>query len=106
MNVPSRITQSLSSTNRVTSSRPIAPSYRPTYSGCTSLITLLPSMVAAIAMLRPFGQRQHVVLQAEAMNFDAGDDHGFLAAGNPTRRFFDRFAASASGSLVASDWRN
>ena len=57
----------------------------PTNSGCVSLITLLPSIVAAIGMPAPSAKRQQSVLQAEAVDLHAGDDHRPLAGGDAAR---------------------
>ena len=37
-----------------------------------------------------FGQADHLFAQAEAMDFDPGDDHGLLAAVDHSRRVVDR----------------
>ena len=92
MNVPSSTTQSLSSTNCVTSSRPMAPSYRPTYSGCVSRDDALAEHRGRQRNLRALGQRHDFVLQAEAMDLDAGDDHRLCTGSDDPGRFVGRFA--------------
>ena len=47
----------------------------PTNSGWRSLTTLLPSIVAVIGMPAPSANREQRLLQPEAMDLHAGDDH-------------------------------
>ena len=83
MNVPSSSTQSLSSTNCVTS----LVAHRPFVQADEQRMRLGDDALAehrgGDRNLRAFGQGQQLVLQAEAMNLDAGDDHRPLAAVEP-----------------------
>ena len=91
MNVPSSSTQSLSSTKRVILSLPIAPSYRPTNSGCVSEITLLPSIVVVIGISQPSARASSSSCRAKRCSSTPPTITGPLAVGQPALGFGHRF---------------
>ena len=100
MKAPSRITQSLDSTNWVTSSRPIAPSYMPANSGCRSLMTLLPRIVLTMGMPAPSARASSLSCRPKRWISTSAMITGQRAAAiRPAASA--TASASASGSLAA-----
>ena len=75
MNSPSRMTQSLCSTNCVTSSRPSAALVDAHEQRVPLADDALAEHRGGDGDARPFGKLQQFVLQPETMHLDAGDDH-------------------------------
>ena len=85
MKAPSRITQSLDSTN----SRDLLAAHRPFVQPGKQRMPLADDALAQDRAdhgnAGPFGEGQQLILQAEAMDFHVGDDYRAAGGGDPPR---------------------